>query len=148
MATAHATRSAVTGRTVLLVGLRILGAALLVGMGWIHFYLWQDDGYSTVSIIGPLFLVNAIVGVVLAVAVLGTPNRFLALVSGLSALFTLGTLGALLLSLTVGLFGFTESSAAPLFRSTLWVESGGVVVLAILCALAVSFVGIGIRRKS
>jgi hypothetical protein len=146
--TAHVTRSATTGRTVLLVVLRIIGAALLVGMGWIHFYLWQSDGYSTVHIIGPLFLVNAIVGVLLAIAVLFTPTRFLAVVSGLSALFTAGTLGALLLSLTVGLFGFTESSAAPLFRSTLWVESGGVVVLAILCAVAASFVGFGIRRTS
>lgn len=147
MTSTQTTRSGVTGRTVLLVVLRVVGAALLVAMGWIHFYLWQYDGYSTEHLIGPLFLTNAIVGVLLAIAVLFTPGRFLAVVSGLSALFTAGTLGALLLSLTVGLFGFKESSQAPLFKSTLWVESGGIVVLAVLCVLAVLFVG-GIRRKA
>jgi hypothetical protein len=149
MSVTQQARSGVTGWTVLLVGLRIVGAALLVAMAWIHYYLWNTDGYSTVHIIGPLFLINAIVGLLLAVVVLCTPGRLLGIVSGLSSLFMLGTLGALLLSLTVGLFGFDESSAAPLFTSTVWSESLGFVVLGVLSVLAFRLLGsVGPRRRS
>jgi hypothetical protein len=127
--------AAARGNLVLTVGLRIVGAALLVGMAWIHYHLW-GIGYNTVSLIGPLFLVNAIVGALLAIAVLVVPGRMLGITATLSSLFTLGTLAALLVSMFWGLFGFKETTGAPLLKTTLLVEAAGVVFLAILGLLA------------
>jgi hypothetical protein len=50
--------------------------------------------------------------------------------------FAAGTLLALLLSTTVGLFGFFESTAAQLWWESFWVEAGAVVVLAAVAVLA------------
>lgn len=115
--------------------LRLAGAGLLAEMAWIHVDLYVN-GYSTVPTIGLLFLLNGIGGAVLTLAVLVTPHRYLALVAGASALFTAGTLGALVLSLGGSLFGFSESMSAPLVSTTLGVESAGVVELALLTVLA------------
>ncbi|MGY1742230.1 MULTISPECIES: hypothetical protein [unclassified Blastococcus] len=115
--------------------LRVVGAGLLVAMAGIHLYLWQD-GYDTIDWIGPLFMVNVIAGFALALAVLAAPGRWLAAVSALGALLQAGTLGALCLSVWVGLFGFQESTRAELFWETVWVEAAGAVVLAVLAVLA------------
>jgi len=128
--------------------LRIVGVGLLIAMAWIHFYLWLDGGYRSITPIGPLFLLNAIGGAVLAVAVLVVPLRLLTVTTTLSTLFMAGTLGALLISLTsAGLFGFQESTLAPLVPTTLWVESAGVVMLALLTVGAWLNEGWGILRK-
>lgn len=123
-------------RTVLLVLGRIVGAALLAGMAAIHVYLWMQ-GYRDVPTIGLLFLLNGIGGGVLCLAVLFCSGRLLAPVSAVSAVFTLGTLGALVMSLTIGLLGFHESLVVPFVPTTLWVESAGVLELAALTAVAV-----------
>ena len=128
----------VTGRrpvTGLLWALRVLGAALLAGMGWLHLHLWLD-GYRTISVIGPAFLLNAIAGFGLAVLLLVIPRQLLPWVAALGALTALGTLGGLLLATTVGLFGFKESTAADLWWTSLWLELAAIVVLAALAALA------------
>jgi hypothetical protein len=114
---------------------RILGAVLLAGMGWIHLHLWLD-GYRTIDVIGPAFLLNTIAGFGLAVLLLVTPRALLAWVAALGALTALGTLGGLLLATTVGLFGFKESTDADLWWESLWVEVAAIVVLAALAALA------------
>ena len=110
-------------------GVRLVGAGLLVAMAWIHFHLY-NQGYSTVETIGPLFFLNGVLGAVAAFAVLVTPARWLPLVTAGGALLQIGTLGGLVLSLTVGLFGFEESLAAPLIGRTIAVESAGFLVLA------------------
>jgi hypothetical protein len=115
-------------------GLRLLGAALLAAMGWIHLDLWLD-GYRTIDVIGPAFLLNTIGGFGLAALLLVTPHRFLPWVAALGALTALGTLAGLLLSTTVGLFGFVESTAAALWWESFWVEFAAVVVLGGLAAL-------------
>ncbi len=136
MTTSGTVRPATTrSNVVLAVALRIVGAALLVGMAWIHYHLW-GLGYSSVSLIGPLFLTNAIVGVLLALAVLFIPGRLLGITSALSSLFTLGTLAALLVSIFWGLFGFDETFQGPLVKTTLVVEIAGVIVLALLAGVA------------
>ena len=119
----------------LLWGLRLVGAALLAAMGWIHLDLWLD-GYRTIEIIGPAFLLNTVAGFGLAALLLVTPRRFLPWVAGLGALTAVGTLGALILSTSVGLFGFVETPAAPLWWESFWVELAGVVVLGVLAVLA------------
>jgi hypothetical protein len=116
---------------VLVLALRVVGAALLAGTAWIHLNLWSA-GYSGIAWIGPLFLVNAVAGFVLAAAVLGAPRRLLFWPAGAGALLEAGTLGALALSSTVGLFGFVESPAASLFWPSVAVEAAGTVVLAAL----------------
>lgn len=139
MATSHtmqkAQQTGTRGNLALMIVLRVIGAGLLAGMAYIHYDLW-GLGYSSVSLIGPLFLVNAIVGVLLALAVLVLPGTLLGITSTLSSLFTLGTLAALLVSIFWGLFGFHETLGAPLLKTTLIVEGAGVVVLAVLAMLA------------
>ena len=49
------------------LALAATGAAFLVWSAVIHLMLW-DDGYSGISIIGPLFLAQGIGSIVLAVA--------------------------------------------------------------------------------
>jgi uncharacterized protein (DUF983 family) len=116
--------------------LRVLGAVLLAAMAWIHLYLWSQ-GYSGIAVIGPAFLVNAIAGFALAAGLLGTPRRLLGWVAAAGALLQAGTLGALLLSVTGGLFGFVETTAATLFWQAVVVEVTGAVVLALLAAVRV-----------
>ena len=108
---------------------RVVGAGLLVAMAWIHLHLYST-GYSSVKTIGPLFVVNGVVGLIAALAVLVTPARWLPLVTAGGALLQIGTLAALLVSVNVGLFGFKESTSAPYFATTLAVEAAGFVVLA------------------
>ena len=120
--------------TPLVLVLRILGAALLAGTGWIHQHLWAA-GYDTIAWIGPLFLLDAIGGFVLAAAVLLAPRRLLVWPAAAGALLEIGTLGGLVLSSTIGLFGFVESTAAELYWQSVAVEIAGFVVLVALAAL-------------
>ncbi len=84
--------------------LGIVGAALLVASGAIHLDLYVT-GYRTIPTIGPLFLLQVIAAFVLAAAILVTGNW---LVEVAGAGFAVSVLGGYLLSLWVGLFGFTE----------------------------------------
>lgn len=113
---------------------RILSGVALLAMAGIHLYL-VFDGVG--GLLGVLFVLNTIGGVVLAIATVAAPRRFLLPVSVLSLLFMVGTLLALVLALTVGLFGITETLDFTLVPTTLVVESIGSVVLAVTTALAV-----------
>ncbi|WP_426402882.1 hypothetical protein ACN9M0_00775 [Streptomyces sp. R-07] len=125
-----------TRRTAVLV-LRLAAAGLTAAMGAIHLSLWAD-GYRDLATIGSLFLLNGVLACLLAVALLLTPYRWLGPVATATALFTAGTLGALFLSLTTGLFGFEESSDADLIRPTIAVETAGILVLTTLALAALS----------
>ena len=120
--------AAATQRT-LTLSVRVVGAAMLVATVWIHLDLWLD-GYRAVPWIGPLFLANVVLAGLAAIAVLATPTRWLPWVALPAGLLELGTLVALVLSLTVGLFGFVESLRATLVVPTILVESVGFLVLA------------------
>ena len=115
--------------------LRVLGAALLLAIAGIHLYLWQQ-GYRNIDVIGPAFLLQSAIAVGGALLVLVAPRRLLPWAAVLGALFCLGSLGALVLSTTVGLFGFVESTQADFYWETVWVEVAGAVVLAALAVLA------------
>ncbi len=82
----------------------IAGAALLIAAGSIHLDLYLT-GYNSIPTIGPLFLLQIISAFLLAIVIPATGHR-LAYAAG--AAFAIGTLGGYLLSLKVGLFGFTE----------------------------------------
>jgi hypothetical protein len=129
---------AIAGRrsgTGLTWALRLLGAALLAAMGWIHLELWTD-GYRSIDVIGPAFLLDVIAGFGLAVLLVVTPRPLVPWVAAVGALTAAGTLAGLLLATTVGLFGFTETTRAALWWESFWVELAAVVVLAALAVLA------------
>jgi len=112
--------------------MRILSAILLAAAGGIHLFL-VFDGVG--GILGVFFVLNAIAGIVLAIAMLVTRGRLLQAVTVLGLLFLIASLAALLLALTVGLFGITESWSFTLVPETVIVESIGIVVLAIASAM-------------
>jgi hypothetical protein len=109
------------------------GSALLVVSAVIHLHLWSS-GYRHIPTIGPLFLLQGIAGIVVAVAVAVSRH---ALVAAAGALFALGTVGGLILSVEVGLFGFRDSFSAPWATTSLVVELAAVLLLG-----AAAFVGI------
>ena len=115
--------------------LRLLGAALMVAIAAIHLYLWQQ-GYDGIDVIGPAFLLQSVLGIGGAGLLLITPARWLHLAAALDWLFAAGSLGALLISTTVGLFGFVETTTATLWWETLWVEIAAIVVLGVLFVVA------------
>ncbi|MDN0197370.1 hypothetical protein [Streptomyces sp. S.PNR 29] len=124
-----------TERTVALIVLRLAAAGTAVAMGAIHLHLWYD-GYRYLDTIGPLFLLNAIGAGLLAMSLLITPTRLLSVLATLGTLFTAGTLVALIVSLTSGLFGFQETLDANLVEPTLAVEAAGCVLLVALALLS------------
>ena len=107
---------------------RLVGAALLLGNGWIHEHLY-NLGYATVPVIGPLFRVDGVLATAAAAVVLLAPGVWFALACLAGALLQLGTLAGLAASLTVGVFGFTETLGAPLLPQSVAVEALGAAVL-------------------
>jgi hypothetical protein len=112
--------------------LRLTCAALLAWIGYLHLHLWAE-GYRHIPINGPLFLADGVAGFALAAALLAWPRPL----SGLAAAgYTAGTLGALLISLTVGLFGFKESISASYVTQSLTIETITLLALLTWTALA------------
>ena len=113
----------------------IAGAALLVAAGAIHLDLYLT-GYRSIPTIGPLFLLQVIAAFVLAAAILVTGNW---LIAALGAGFAVSTLGGYLLSLWVGLFGFTE------VRTTAGIVAG-IIDVAAFATLALAAAVPGLPR--
>ena len=110
----------------------IAGAALLIASGAIHLDLYLT-GYRSIPTIGPLFLLQIIAAFVLAVAILAT-RHWLAAAAG--AGFAASTLGGYLLSLKVGLFGFTEvRTTAGIVAAIIDVAAFATLATAVILAL-------------
>jgi hypothetical protein len=114
------------GRRAAALLLRLGCTALLAWIGYIHLHLWQE-GYSHIPTNGPLFLLDAVAGFILAAVLLAWPRPLAGL---LAAGYTAATLGALLISLSVGLFGFQESISASYVTESLTIEA--ITVLALI----------------
>lgn len=84
--------------------LRGLLALALLGAAAVHLLEWNDWAKAE-AVVGPLFLVNVVAGIVIAVGVV-VWRHWLPLLAAVG--FGAATLGAYLISLTVGLFGVTE----------------------------------------
>ena len=121
-----------SGRGLLRI-MQILSAIVLFAIAAIHLFL-VFDGVG--GVLGVLFILNAVAGVVLAVGMLALHRGMLAIASVLSLLFIIASLVALLMALTVGLFGIREIWTFTLVPETIVVEAIGVVVLAITSAVA------------
>jgi hypothetical protein len=87
------------------MGMRMLAAVGVLVSAAVHLWLWFD-GYRDIEVIGPAFMLNAVAGVVIAGLLVAWRHwipLFLAIGFGAS------TLGAFIISATVGLFGVQES---------------------------------------
>jgi hypothetical protein len=114
------------GMEVLALLLRLVAVGLLSAVGWVHLHLWQE-GYRHIPTIGPLFLAAAVSTLVIGVGLLGRPSRLI----GLFGFGTVtGILGGLIISVNVGLFGFTESLTAPFAVESVVLEIAAAVTLA------------------
>lgn len=112
----------------------VVGSALMVWSGVTHLQLWSD-GYRSISVIGPLFLIQGIGGIALAV-VIAVFRRVVLMAAG--AVMMAATAAGLLLSVGIGLFGFQESLAVPYAMSSLVVEFAGAAVLAAAAAIVLA----------
>jgi hypothetical protein len=114
------------GRWAVALLLRLGCIVLLAWIGYIHLHLWLG-GYRQIPTNGPLFLLDAVAGVGLAAVLLLWPRPL----AGLLAVgYSVSTLGALIISLSVGLFGFRESISASFVVESLIIES--ITVLALI----------------
>ncbi len=109
--------------------LRTLTAAGVLVSAWVHLKLW-NDGFRELPRIGPAFLVNAVAGLVIGVLLLAWWRWIPPL---LAVGFGLSTLGAFLVSATVGLWGVHELWTGT-WVTTAWVSEvvavlGGAAVL-------------------
>jgi hypothetical protein len=120
----RATAASPGGRAAALL-LRLGCTALLAWIGYIHLHLWLE-GYRHIPANGPLFLLDAVAGFILAAVVLAWPRPLAGL---LAAGYAAATLGALLISLSVGLFGFRESISASDVVESLTIETISVLAL-------------------
>jgi hypothetical protein len=114
-----------------ILALAAIGGAFLIWSAVIHLELW-DDGYSDISVIGPLFLAQGIVCIILGAAIVAF--RRLALLAA-GAVAGVATAVGLLLSVYVGLFGYSESLSVPYATLSLAVEFTAAFVLLVATVL-------------
>ena len=88
----------------------VVGGLLIIWSSYIHFHLWQAVGYRHIPTIGPLFMLQAIVGLLAGILVIGV-RRVWAGVIGTG--FAVSTLVGFLISVEHGLFGFKDLWSSP-----------------------------------
>jgi hypothetical protein len=84
--------------------MRILAAVAVLASAAVHLKVWVD-GYRDLNVIGPMFLLNVVAGVIIAL-LLVTWRHWLPLL--LAAGFGAATLAAFITAATFGLFGVHE----------------------------------------
>ena len=121
--------------------MRALASASVLLSAVVHFQLWAE-GMRSVAVVGPAFLLNAVGGLVIAVAMLVWPH-WLPLLASVG--FGASTLAAFVVSVTVGLFGVHETvSGVPQTLSAVS-EIGAIVFAA--AALVLERPGRWTRRR-
>jgi hypothetical protein len=131
-------RGRLVGMSVL--GLLVIGAAMVAWSAIIHLYLWgKEDGYRGVPTIGHMFLAQGIAGCLLAVAVI-IHRRVITALAG--AVYMASSISALYKSIHGGLFDFDETSDAPYVQLSFAIEFIG------LAAFAVALVILLVSKES
>ncbi|MGH9103107.1 MAG: hypothetical protein ACRDYD_09045, partial [Acidimicrobiales bacterium] len=110
------------------VALRVTGAGLLAAVGAIHLHLWLA-GYRQLPTVGPLFLLDSIVCILLAAWIALRPWW---LAAGAGAGVAAATLAGFWWSVELGVFGFRDSLQASFAVTAMAVEIAAVVVLGLL----------------
>ena len=108
--------------------MRVLAAAGVLASAAIHLRLWLD-GFRDQHMIGPAFMLNAIAGAVIGVLLLTWQHWVPAF---LAVGFGVATLGAFVISATVGLYGVHE-----VWRGSYVLGAAAAEVVAILAGGAV-----------
>ena len=110
---------------------RLVAATFVFVGGLIHLELWLD-GYRGIPYVGLGFIANVVLSAVLVVALLGRPAVPVGVVS---VAFSATSLLALVMSRTVGLFGFTETAWTDASVQAASAEIGAIVAVAVLLAM-------------
>jgi hypothetical protein len=111
--------------------LRVAGALLVLAAGAIHLWLYFDY-FSTVHVVGTLFLINAAASFVIGSTLMLTPAGW-ALGAGIG--YAAGTLGGFFLSVYHGIFGYVERLRGPWQEAAGGVELPAIVVLLVLAVV-------------
>ncbi|MGI8686622.1 MAG: hypothetical protein ACR2MO_16290 [Acidimicrobiales bacterium] len=110
---------------------RLCAVTFLVVGGLVHLQLWRT-GYRGIPKVGDAFLVSIGLAFVLALAVL-VRNDWRLNLAGI--LFATGSLGAIVMSRTVGILGFTERAWTDRAVQATTAEIGAIVALAAVLLL-------------
>jgi hypothetical protein len=120
-----------------------VGSLFVLGSSVIHFHLWDSLGYRGIPTIGPLFLMQAIVGAVLAIATSAARKLLLVLAE---TGFAFATAGGLIISINFSLFGWQDTLSAPYAGFALAVEfTAGALLLVASGVMALAWLA---ERKS
>jgi hypothetical protein len=111
------------------------GGVLMLWSAAVHLHLWSD-GYRHIATIGPLFLVQGVAGIVMAVVLALVRRVWIAV---LCAGYFVATVAGFLVSVNFGLFGFQDTWLAPTAKAAFGIEVAGFVVLVVGAALCVTF---------
>jgi hypothetical protein len=118
--------------------LRRVGAVALLGVGATHLYELSVDHYDAIPTIGTLFVLNVVAAWAVGLAILGPVERLPAragvALAATGAAIAAGSLVALWISESTGLFGFTEAG----FRAPIAIS----VVCEAVAALALGHVAL------
>jgi hypothetical protein len=123
----------------------VAGGLLVLWSAYIHFHLWAEpQGYRQLSVIGPLFLVQSIGGLVLGILVIAIRRVWVA-IGGIG--FAASTIAGFLLTVALphGLFNFQETWSAPFAHQAFAIDQAFAIEVAIIVVLllagALSFAG-------
>jgi hypothetical protein len=114
--------------------LTLCAGGLLIASGAIHLHLWSS-GYSQIATIGPLFLMQGIVSIVLGLAAAAFRRAWAMLIGFAMAC---GTIAGFLLSVNIGLFGFQDTWDAADAKTAFVVEVISAALFAIAAVLAIA----------
>ncbi len=125
------------------LGVRAIGAILLIAVGADHYYEYSVDSYSVLPTIGTLFLLNFIAATALGLMLLAPLDRMMRRFG--SAAFELvavagfgiaaSSLVALLVSEQTRLFGFMELNYRPAIIVAIALEAAAAACLALVLVL-------------
>jgi hypothetical protein len=110
--------------------LRVAALAVLVA-GAVHLDLWAAQGYRSLHVIGPLFLLNGIAAAAIALLLVARPGP---LTAALGLGYAAATLTAFFVSVYAGLFGFKEALAG----TAQTVAGAAELAAAVLCLFALA----------
>jgi hypothetical protein len=125
--------------------IRRLGALAILAVGAIHLQEYFGDGYRVLPTIGPLFLLNGISSVVVAIGLCAPLERMLqqrraevasGLLAGAGVAIAAGSLIALFISESGPLFGFSESGYSTAVVLAIITEALAVVLLTPVLAVS------------
>lgn len=119
----------------------VVAGLALVWSAFIHVHLWKSEGYRHISTIGPLFILQSIVGMVIGVAAVTVRRVW---VAALGVGFAVSTLAGFLLSVEVGLFGFQDTWSAPFALQVFVIEvaaAGTFILAGALCMMTPAQMG-------